>query len=124
MPRHGASVGPPRLLEEGGHMLKSVAVRGLAAGCLVLSLGVGCGAATGGACGGLRPLPTDSSGKPSPQPFGLPSDQLIEGGIQARITKPGFDKLISVIPGIIKGALPTGACLDQGHSSFPIFDYC
>src|SRR5207249_2135221 len=105
------SVGPPRLLEEGGFMLRSVAVHGLVAGCVLLSFGVGCGSATGGGCGGMRPLPTDSAGKPSPAPYGLPSDQLIEGGIQARITKPGFDKLLGVIPTLVQGALGSGICV-------------
>ena len=48
---------------------------------------------TCGACGGLKPLPS-LNGQPNPAPLGLPTDQVIEGGIQARITKPGMDKLL------------------------------
>ncbi len=74
-------------------------------GALALSLGlmVGCGSSLGGGCG-MKPLPTD------PQPLGFPRDQLIEGGIQARITKPGMDKLIATIPQLIGGNLANGFC--------------
>ena len=44
----------------------------------------------------LLPLPS-ANGQPSPAPLGLPTDQVIEGGLQARVTKPGMDKLLGAI---------------------------
>src|SRR4051812_6455412 len=86
-------------------MLKKVAGRALVVGLVFVGLSVGCGSSGAGCAGcALQPLPKDANGNPSPAPFGLPSDQLVEGGIQARVTKPGFDKLLSIIPGLLKGA--------------------
>ena len=59
-------------------------------GAFLVALGMGCGSS--GGCSGITPLPTD------PAPLGFPRDQLIEGGIQARITDqttiftPGFSQ--------------------------------
>ncbi len=54
-----------------------------------------------GACGSAGDLP----------PGGLPADQTLEGGAQIRVTRTGFDKLTSIIPGVIDGALSNGFCL-------------
>jgi MYXO-CTERM domain-containing protein len=98
-------------------MLRPVAARALLAGFVSVLFSVGCGSATGGGCGGLRPLPADSAGKLAPQPYGVPVDQLIEGGIQARITKPGFNKILSIVPNLVKTALGTGGvCLPEGNA--------
>src|SRR5258706_5343492 len=70
-----------------------------------VALGWGCGG--GGGCGGTMPLPKD------PVPTGFPRDQQIEGGIQARITKPGFDKLSAMIPELAKGALSSPTCIPK-----------
>jgi hypothetical protein len=53
---------------------------------------------------------------------------LVEGGIQARITKPGFDKLLSIIPGLLGSAIGSGICigknsLTNGNSIVGI-NYC
>ena len=76
-----------------------IAARVLVATTLVLAFGVGCGSAGGGGCGGLKPLPKD------PQPLGFPTDQIIEGGLQARVTKPGMDKLIATVTSLISNQL-------------------
>src|SRR5579871_2727171 len=73
------------------------------------SIAVALGACSGGGggCGGLAALPAD------PQPTGFPRDQQIEGGIQARVTKPGFDKLSSLIPVLAKQALAKPMCFGK-----------
>jgi hypothetical protein len=92
-------------------MVKSVAAQSLVAGIILVSFGVGCGSSTGaGGCGGFTPLPT-INGSPAPAPLGLPTSQVIEGGLQARITKPGMDKLLSTITNLISGTLQTGICV-------------
>ena len=68
---------------------------------LTVGMGLGCGGSVGG-CGTLAPLPA------MPAPVGLPFAQQIEGGGQVRITKPGFDKLTSVIPGLLGPGLTKG----------------
>jgi hypothetical protein len=109
-------------------MLKKVSGRAVVVGLVFVGLGVGCGS-TGAGCAGcdaIKPLPTDSAGKPSPAPFGLPADQIVEGGAQARITKAGFDKLLSIIPGILKGAT-SNICIGKNSiTGGPIIgiDYC
>src|SRR5258707_1080235 len=69
-------------------MVRQHALRVFAAGLLIVGLGTGCG---GAGCSFLKPLPAD------PKPLGFPTDQVIEGGIQARITKPGVDKLADAL---------------------------
>jgi MYXO-CTERM domain-containing protein len=76
----------------------------LAATTLILTLGLGCGSSAGGGCGGMRALPA------TPGPLGLPTNQVIEGGLQARITKPGIDKLTSTIPSLFHSMLDQGFC--------------
>lgn len=88
-------------------MSRTLASRTIAATTLVLTLGIGCGSSGGGGCAGLKPLPAD------PKPLGFPTDQLIEGGLQARITKPGMDKLTATIPSLFGSALGNGFCLSQ-----------
>ena len=83
-------------------MLRRFAPRILVATTLVFALGIGCGSAGGGGCGGLKPV--------DPKPLGFPTDQVIEGGIQARITKPGMDKLISAVTNLLEGQLGPGIC--------------
>ncbi len=98
-------------------MVKSVAAQTLVAGIVLVSFGVGCGSSSGaGGCGGFTPLPT-VNGTPAPAPLGLPSNQVIEGGLQARITKPGMDKLLSTITNLVSGSLQTGICAVQPTST-------
>jgi hypothetical protein len=93
-------------------MFRSLTGRRLALSCAVaLGLGVGCGSSGSGGCSGFRPLPKDTNGNLSPAPFGLPSDQIVEGGLQARITKPGMDKLLSVVPSLLGGISQSGLCI-------------
>ena len=81
----------------------------VASSLFVLSFGIGCGG-SGGGCGSLQALPKD------PAPFGLPASQVIEGGLQARITRSGMDKLTSALPGLIKQGLGTEACAIPAQS--------
>jgi MYXO-CTERM domain-containing protein len=92
-------------------MFRFLAPRVLVATSFILALGVGAGCMGGGPCGSLKPLPTD------PQPLGFPTDQLIEGGIQARITAPGFAKLTNAIPRLFESALGMGFCAVKGSQS-------
>ena len=81
-----------------------------------VALGIGCGG-NGLGCGGSSGLPKD------PGPWGFPMDQAIEGGLQARITKPGFDKISALIPSLAAGALPTMAkpqCMGVQQQSLKI----
>src|SRR6185503_19812160 len=84
-------------------MSRLIAPRILVASALLLVLGIGCGSSGGGGgCARLQPLPKD------PAPLGFPTDQLIEGGMQARITKPGMDKLVATIPALFQKMLASG----------------
>lgn len=56
-----------------------------------------------GGCSALGPLPTG----------GLPKDQTIEGGAQVRVTPAGFNKLTSVLPGLLNEQLKDGFCIPQ-----------
>lgn len=49
----------------------------------------GCG---GSGCSALEPLPSGVR---------VPADQTIEGGVQVRVTKSGFDKIEAMIPGLV-----------------------
>lgn len=80
---------------------------------LTLALGLGCGSTGGSGCAGLKPLPAQ------PKPHGFPSDQIIEGGVQARITKPGVDKLTSVILDLLGPQLQKGFCVVRKQSFGP-----
>lgn len=72
---------------------------------VVVCLAMGCSSGGAGGCGGLTPLPS------APAPVGLPFDQQIEGGLQVRITPPGFTKLSSVVPELLKPVLTTPFCI-------------
>ncbi len=87
----------------------------VAAVALGVALGGGC---AGGGCSGFSPLPT------GPAPFNLPSSQLIEGGIQARLTKPGLDKLMKPVVDLVKTALGPGICLIKEQDLFQTVANC
>lgn len=75
----------------------------------VVALGA-CGDFGGcGACGAVQPLP---GGK-------LPDDQTIEGGAQIRVTQQGFQKLTSVLPGLINSSFSGGFCVPKGTVGDP-----
>lgn len=99
---------------------KAFAARATVTSSVLVLFGVGCGSAGGGgACGGMLPLPS-ANGQPSPAPLGLPTDQVIEGGIQARITKPGMDKLLGAIINLVGGNLKNGICVPPLNKNFGI----
>ncbi|HWE30136.1 MAG TPA: hypothetical protein VHB97_19135, partial [Polyangia bacterium] len=99
---------------------KAFAARATVTSSILVLFGVGCGSAGGGgACGGLRPLPS-ANGQPSPGPLGLPTDQVIEGGLQARVTKPGMDKLLGAITNLVGGNLKNGICIPAINQHFGI----
>ncbi len=81
-------------------MFRPLASRFLVA---MLAFGVGCGS-SGSGCSALKPLPMD------PKPLGFPSNQLVEGGVQARITKNGMMKLSNAVPTLVNSALGGGLC--------------
>jgi hypothetical protein len=94
---------------------KAFAARATVTSSIIVLFGVGCGSAGGGgACGGLKPLPS------APTPLGLPSDQVIEGGLQARITKPGMDKLIGAVVNLVSGGLKNGICIPAINKNFGV----
>ncbi len=62
---------------------------------IALFIGIGSGCGSSGGCGALKPLP------PGLTPFGVPSSQVIEGGMQARLTKAGLKKFSKVIEDLI-----------------------
>ena len=72
---------------------------------VMVCLAMGCSSGGAGGCGGLTPLPS------APAPVGLPFDQQIEGGLQVRITQPGFTKLSSVIPDVLRPVLSAPICI-------------
>lgn len=70
-----------------------------------------------GACGSAQPLP----------PGGLPVAQTVEGGAQIRVTPAGFNKITSVLPGLLNQSIGNGFCVADGSISlagFPLADYC
>jgi uncharacterized protein (TIGR03382 family) len=82
----------------------------------VLAMGA-CGGNFGGcsSCATAGPLP----------PGGLPADQTIEGGAQIRVTPSGFDKMTSVLPGILNSAFGSGFTIPGGSVSLLFtVDYC
>jgi MYXO-CTERM domain-containing protein len=92
-------------------MVRQHALSLLLAALVVVGLGTGCG---GAGCSFLKPLPAE------PKPLGIPGDQVIEGGIQARITKPGVDKLAQSVPRIIGSSLSNGFCASQSQNLFNV----
>lgn len=69
-----------------------------------------------GACGSTQPLP---GGR-------LPTDQTVEGGAQIRVTQAGFQKLTSIVPGLINDSFSDGFCIPKGSvgGSFVGAEYC
>src|SRR5262245_49264933 len=47
--------------------------------------------------------------KPLPAP--LPKDQIVEGGVQVRVSQAGFAKLEAAIPSLVSQGLPNGVCV-------------
>jgi MYXO-CTERM domain-containing protein len=79
----------------------------------ILAMGA-CGNFGGcGACGSTQPLP---GGK-------LPTDQTIEGGAQVRVTPAGFQKLTSIVPGILNQSLANGICVPGGQAGVSILGF-
>src|SRR5215218_5276075 len=62
-----------------------------------------------GACGSTQPLP---GGR-------LPTDQTVEGGAQIRVTPGGFQKLTSILPGVLNQQLGGGMCIPKGSVGSP-----
>src|ERR1043165_3082854 len=74
-----------------------------------------------GACGNFGSCGACSPG--SPLPGGkLPADQTVEGGAQIRVTPQGFNKLTSVLPGLVNQQLAAGFCIAKGSALGA--DYC
>jgi hypothetical protein len=79
----------------------------------VLSMGA-CGNLGGcGACGASQPLPGGI----------LPPNQTIEGGAQVRVTPAGFNKLTSILPGVLSSAFGSGFTI-PGGTAIGFVDYC
>ncbi len=75
---------------------------------------------TFGACGGASGCQGCAS---QPLPGGkLPADQTVEGGGQIRVTQAGFNKLTSIVPGLLNSGFANGFCIPQG-SALGV-DYC
>jgi hypothetical protein len=86
---------------------------------LVLGLAFVIAACGGDGCAGcgLAPLPGGA----------LPPDQTIEGGAQVRVAPSGFDKVESVVGGIIDDALGQGICIPPGSQDLGVIGdltYC
>ena len=75
-----------------------VASHSIVAIALLVVIGSGCGGGFGG-CGTLKPLPVGLT------PFGVPNSQVIEGGVQARMTQDGLKKFSVVIENLLKAQL-------------------
>src|SRR5262245_7318891 len=78
---------------------------------LLCLFGLSMGCSQGAGCAALQPLPD------LPRPTGFPPDQVIEGGLQARLTKPGFDKLASLIPKLVQDQLSKPFCIPPAEQS-------
>ena len=48
----------------------------------------------------------------------MPPNQTVEGGAQIRVTPQGFQKLTSILPGLINNGLANGQCIGQGSVGF------
>jgi hypothetical protein len=61
---------------------------------------------------------SDTSGcNTAPLPGPLPADQTLEGGAQIRVTQQGFQKLTSVVPGLLNNAIGNGLCVPSGSTA-------
>ena len=80
------------------------ASRKLVAVAFLVGIGSGCGSTNG--CASMKPLPAGLT------PFGVPNSQVIEGGMQARLTEPGLKKFSTVIENQLASGLKTSTqCL-------------
>ncbi|RMH41410.1 MAG: hypothetical protein D6689_11245, partial [Deltaproteobacteria bacterium] len=75
---------------------------------LAVLIGSGC---SGGGCNGcaVDPLP----------PGGLPADQTIEGGMQVRVTRTGFDAIENIVKAVVQDSFGDGFCV--GRQSIDAF---
>ena len=89
-----------------------------AIGALFIIAVAACGNVGGcGGCGTSQPLPGNK----------LPADQTIEGGAQIRVTKSGFQKITSILPGLLNQGIGGGFCIggnDISIAGFPLASYC
>ncbi|MBX3157639.1 MAG: hypothetical protein KF773_16815 [Deltaproteobacteria bacterium] len=46
----------------------------------------------------------------------MPRDQTVEGGAQIRVTPAGFQKMTSILPGVLNQQLGAGFCIPQGSA--------
>jgi hypothetical protein len=73
-----------------------------------------------GACGGASGCQGCAS---QPLPGGkLPADQTVEGGGQIRVTQSGFNKLQSLVPGLLNSGFANGFCIPK--TRFAASDIC
>src|SRR5687767_6633897 len=78
----------------------------------VLAMGA-CGNLGGcGACGAAQPLPAPGN---APVVKNMPVDQTVEGGAQIRVTQQGFQKLTSILPGLVNDQFASGFCVPRGQ---------
>jgi MYXO-CTERM domain-containing protein len=76
-----------------------------------LLLGMGCGADAGCGCD-IQPLPAG----------GLPADQTIEGGMQVRVTRNGFDAIEDVVRAVVNDSFGDGLCVGKVGAGILIAD--
>jgi hypothetical protein len=65
-----------------------------------------------GACGASQPLPPPGN---APTIKNMDVDQTVEGGAQIRVSQQGFQKLTSILPGLLSDQLAPGFCVPQGE---------
>jgi hypothetical protein len=75
-----------------------------------------------GACGNLGGCGACSASQPLPGGK-LPADQTVEGGAQIRVTPQGFNKLTSILPGVLNQGFAQGFCVPKG-SALGFVNYC
>jgi MYXO-CTERM domain-containing protein len=86
------------------HLNRSTRINRILSVLFIISMGA-CGNFGGcGACSATGPLPAG----------GLPGSQTIEGGAQVRVTPTGFDKLTSILPGVVNSGFANGFCIPKG----------
>ena len=92
-------------------MRSTFAPRSIVAIAVLFAVGTGCGSSFGG-CGTLKPLPAGLT------PFGVPNSQVIEGGVQARLTAPGLKKFSVVVENLLHSQLNTQLGCVIANNSF------